>query len=215
MRVVILGASRFGAATAELLIEAGNEVVVIDRDHARLEAISDRMDCGLVEGDGTLPSVLRDAYRDEKDVFIALTNASDDNILACVVARSVGFSRVIPQITATEYMDVCEELDLSDAINPHAMVAENLKLGLDDDTEVDPDTSLHNQLALKRVIVPGALDGKTLDGLDLPESARAVAVIRGEDERFPEKDHELSEEDCILFAVKRDELKTLSSLFEA
>ncbi|MEO1779726.1 MAG: NAD-binding protein, partial [Pseudomonadota bacterium] len=144
MRVIILGASRFGAAIAERLIEADHEVVLIDKDRDRLQKLAETVDCGMVEGDGTLPSVLRDVFRDEDDAFIAVTNASDDNILASVVARSVGFGRVIPQITSMELMDVCEELDLTEAINPHATVAESICTGLEDRTEVDTDATLHN-----------------------------------------------------------------------
>lgn len=214
MRVTILGASRFGAAIAEQLIDEDHEVVIIDQDHARLERLSERLDCGMIEGDGTLPSTLRDAYRDKKDVFIAVTNASDDNILASLVARSVGFGRVIPQITSSELMDVCHELDLDDVINPHATVAESICAGLEDRAAVDQEAVLHNELAIKRVTVPEALDGKTLGSLDLDEMARAVALIRDEEERWPNPDTTLKAGDCLVFSAKREELEALSRAFD-
>ena len=60
MRIVILGASRFGTAIAETLMEAQHEVVVIDRSRERLEALAERLDCGMLTGDGTMPSPLRE-----------------------------------------------------------------------------------------------------------------------------------------------------------
>lgn len=215
MRVIILGASRFGLAIAQRLIEAGNEVVIIDKDRARLEKLSERLDCGMVEGDGTLPSVLRDAFNDERDIFIAVTNASDDNILASIVARSVGFGRVIPQITSAEFMDVCEELELVDAINPHATVAESVCVGLEGKTEVDTDATLHHELALKRVTVPDALDGKTLDEIEVPQSARAIAIIRDGTETMAERYASLQAGDSVLFALERADSDALDDAFDA
>ncbi|MFW5654135.1 MAG: potassium channel family protein [Roseicyclus sp.] len=213
MRVVILGASRFGTAIAERLIEDEHEVVVIDRDRGTLEALAERLDCGMLEGDGTMPSTLRDVWRGEDDVFVAMTNASEDNILACLVARSIGFGRLIPQIVASELMKVCEELELKDAINPHATVASDVAEALEDRAELDHDTALVNQLALKRVHVPERLGGTRLGDLELPDGARAVAVIRDEDESLPEDDTELKAGDHVLMVATREAIDDLGGIF--
>lgn len=214
MRVTILGASRFGAAIAERLIEDGHEVVLIDKDRERLDKLSGRLDCGMIEGDGTMPTTLRDAFRDEEDVFIAVTNASDDNILASLVARSVGFSRVIPQITAAELMDVCHELELNDVINPHATVAESICAGLEDRTVINQDVALHNQLALQRVSVPQSMDNQRIGDLDLPGDAKPVALIRDENESFADAETVIQAGDCLIFAVERDASARLGKQFD-
>lgn len=214
MRIAILGASRFGTAIAETLIEAEHEVVVIDQSRERLEALAERLDCGMLKGDGTMPSTLREVWRDENDVFIAVTNASEDNILACLVARSVGFGRVIPQIVASELMRVCEELELTDAINPHATVAQDVADALEDRAELDHETALTNQLALKRVHVPRRLEGTALDDLKLPEGARPVALIREEDEHLPDGDMTLEAGDHILMVAPREAIDEIGELFQ-
>jgi trk system potassium uptake protein TrkA len=214
MRVVVLGASRFGVAIAEHLIADAHEVVLIEKDRARLERLADRLDCGMIEGDGTLPTIQREAYRDENDVFIAVTNASDDNILASLVARSVGFGRVIPQIVSSELMAVCKELDLTDVINPHATVAESICGGLEDDAAVAPEALLQNELALKRVIVTGAQAGKTVGDLSLPDEARAIALVRDEKESFASGETELKQDDELIFLLKRGDTEALDGCFE-
>lgn len=214
MRIVILGASRFGEAIADKLIEGGHEVVVIDQSREKLESLAERLDCGMLEGDGTMPTTLREAFRDENDVFVAMTNASEDNILAALVARSIGFGRVVPQIVSSELMKVCKELDLNDVINPHATVAEDFAEALQDRAELDHETALRNELALKRVHVPQRMSGETYGDLDLPEGTRGIALIREEEERLIEEDVELREGDHILFVLDRDRLDDLSGLFK-
>jgi len=214
MRIVILGASRFGTAIAETLMEADHEVVVIDQSRERLEALAERLDCGMLNGDGTMPSTLREVWRDENDVFVAVTNASEDNILACLVARSVGFGRVIPQIVASELMKVCEELELTDAINPHATVAQDVADALEDRAEMDHETALTNQLALKRVHVPERMVGTTMADLDLPGGTRPVALIRDEDEHLAEDDTKLEAGDHILMVTPREAIDELGEMFQ-
>ena len=214
MRVVILGASRFGAAIADKLIEENHEVVLIDKDRDRLEKLSERLDCGMIEGDGTMPSVLEDTYRDEKDAFVAVTNASEDNILAALVARSIGFGRVIPQIVSSQLVNVCRQLELHDVINPHATVAESIADALEDKTALDQEAVLQNELSLKRIKVPERLEGTPFGEVDLPDGVRGIAVIRGESERLLSNDHELSSQDCLLFAVERSRLEDLNALFD-
>lgn len=213
MRVVILGGSKFGTATAEKLIESGHEVVIIDKDRARLERLADRLDCGLIEGDGTLPTVLREAHSDENDVLIALTNASDDNILASVVARSVGYGRVIPQIVSSELLDVCRELELNDVITPHATVAESICHALEDDAEIEEETSLHHDLSLKRVTVPKGCPAETIADLELPQGCLPIARIRGKEECLATRDTAIAPDDQILFAVENDRSDALDDIF--
>lgn len=214
MRVVIVGASRFGAAIAEQLIEAEHEVVLVDKDHQRLEDLAERLDCGMIEGDGTLPTVLKEVYRSEEDVCVSVTNASEDNILSALVARSVGFGRVIPQIVSSELVNVCHQLDLRDVINPHATVAESIAEALEDRAALDHETALQNQLSLKRVHVPDRLAGCRFCDIDLPERARGVALIRDGEESLLDRDEELREGDHILMAVHREELDALNDCFD-
>ncbi|OAN79438.1 potassium transporter [Jannaschia sp. EhC01] len=214
MRIVILGASRFGAAIAETLIEAEHEVVVIDKDRSRLETLADRIDCGMMEGDGTMPTTLREAYRDENDVFVSVTNASEDNILAALVARSIGYGRVIPQIVSQELLKVCTELELTDVINPHATVAQDFAEALEDRDELDHETALRNQLALKRVHVCEVMDGKTFGDLDLPEGVQGVALVRDGDESLLSPDQTLQTDDHLLLVLDRDLLDQVSDLFK-
>ncbi len=214
MRIVIVGGSKFGIATAEQMIEHGHEVVLVDKDRDRLERLSEQLDCGLIEGDGSSPSVLREAFRDKSDVLIALTNASDDNILTALVARSVGFGRVIPQIISPELLEVCSELELNDTITPHATVAKSLCRALEEDTEVTEDLNLTGALRLKRVEVPDTLDGKTLADLETPKEARAVAIIDGDTESLADSQATLRAGMHILFAVDCNKVKALESCFE-
>ena len=212
MRIVIIGASSFGLAIAEELIETDREVVLIDKSRELLEQAAERIDCGMIEGDGSNPDVLREAFRDEDDVCIAVTNASEINILAALIGRSIGYGRVIPQITSNALLRVCCELGLDDVINPHAKVAEDIVDMLTGDDEAMKEPLLQDDLLLTRVTVPERLAGERLD---LPGQGRLVALIRDGEEQLPGQDVTLQAGDVLIVVLPRDRQEDLTKAFAA
>lgn len=213
MHITVLGASRFGVATARQLIDSGHEVVLIDIDKARLDELADGLDCAMICGDGALPSTLRDAFGDGSDALVALTNEDNVNILAAVVARSVGYERVVPQIVRPELLSVVEALNLGDVITPHESLARSIVSALTEHSEVDTELALHRQLRLINHVVPKGLAGRKIGDLDLPDKARAVAHANDESETFAQPDTELAEGDHVMFVAADEAVKGLNKLF--
>ncbi|MBY8974382.1 TrkA family potassium uptake protein [Rhodobacteraceae bacterium NNCM2] len=211
MRIVIIGISPLGSAAAKRLIEAGHDVVVIDQKRSKLDALSERFDCGLVEGDGTLPSTLREAGGEEPGALLALTNSDEDNILAAVVARSVGFERVIPQIINAELCAICDELKLDDMITPHETVSASLLDMLDDRAHSERSTNLSGQLRLMEYVVSGALVGQQPDEVETGgHEGSIIAINRGDEELFAADAGAIEEGDTLVLVTRRDDADALS-----
>lgn len=215
MRIVIVGASRFGISTTVQLVEAGHEVVLVDRDRERLESLSNDLDCGFICGDGTLPSVQRDAFADHADALILLTNADDENVLAALVGRSIGFGRVIPQIVREELIAVCDELGLDDMITPHATVARSIVRTIESHDDPSLELRVHKNFDLMGYHVGERQVGKTIGELGLPSKARVVALTRGEEDRIVEEETELRDGDRLIVAVAPEAKARMRSLFDS
>lgn len=86
MRVVVVGGGRVGLRTAELLVDRGHDALIVERDPARCEELSDAYVATVVEGDGTDPSVLRQTSLDRVDVVLALTSSTGTNLTVCLLA---------------------------------------------------------------------------------------------------------------------------------
>ena len=212
MRIVIVGASRFGTATAHQLVENGHEVILVDTDAQLLEELAEELDCGMIHGDGTLPSVQRDACGDGADALVALTNKDDVNILAAAVARQVGFDRVVPQIVRPELIAVCEELGLTDLVTPHATVARSLVQVIEDRNDAVMDLRLHKALQVLGYQIGDSRAGKRVGELDLPRDCRVIAITRGQDEALVFDDTELCEGDVLIIVAARGVKEKLDEL---
>jgi trk system potassium uptake protein TrkA len=213
MRIVIVGASRFGISTASRLADAGHEVVIVDRDGDKLATLSEEIDAGLLEGDGSLPTVLREAYGDGADALVLLTNVDDVNILAALVGRSVGYPRVVPQIVREELMAVCEELGLENLITPHATVARSIARTLETQHDAAIDLMSHSGFDVLGYRVGADKAGTRIRDLDLPDATRLIAVAREEREELVTEEMRLEEGDTLIAAVAPDAQDEMDQLF--
>lgn len=210
MRVVIVGASPLGRALAGKLVDASHDVVMIDRNAEKLDALGGRLDCGLIEGDGTLPSILREAGGDEPDALLALTNSDEDNILCAVVGRSVGYQRVIPQIIQSELCAICEELTLEDVITPHETVAADLLDTIEDRKGAEASAHLTGALRLAEYNISASMTGKDATEIDLGTDASVIAVKRGDEEMLARAAGQLRESDVLVIVLQRDKAEEIA-----
>jgi trk system potassium uptake protein len=147
MRVIIVGCGRVGAGLAEHFARAGHQVTIIDQNSdafARLEADFPGQ---AVRADGTDEDVLRRVGTDGADLFYALTEGDNRNILAAQLAiETFGVSRVVAKVndpvraeayTSLGLATICRTRMLIDALARYAgMEADPGADGVHQPTEV-------------------------------------------------------------------------------
>ena len=107
-RVVIAGGGNIGFRLASAL-EPTNQVKVIEHNKARARAISERLGKSIVlHGDAADEELLLEENIDNSDIFVALTNAEEANILSAMVAKKLGCKKVMALITRPSYADLVE-----------------------------------------------------------------------------------------------------------
>jgi trk system potassium uptake protein TrkA len=99
VKIVIVGCGRVGASAAELWDVAGHEVVVLDVSTRAFERLPSSFGGSAIRGDGTDEDVLRRAGAAGADVFLALTEGDNRNVMAAqLAAEALGVQRVIAKI---------------------------------------------------------------------------------------------------------------------
>ena len=111
MKIVIVGCGRVGASLAESYDRAGHEVIVLDAATSAFERLPSSFGGESIRGDGTDEDVLRRAGAEGADVFLALTEGDNRNVMAAQLANeALGVKRVIAKINdpvrATAYAEL-------------------------------------------------------------------------------------------------------------
>ncbi len=103
VQIVIAGAGEFGFNVAERLSREGHDIVVVDRDEEALDALRDTLDVAVVHGDAARAGVLKRAGVEGADMFLALTNMDETNLVASLIAQRMGASTRIARISNPEF----------------------------------------------------------------------------------------------------------------
>ena len=111
MKIVIVGCGRVGAVVAEAYDAGGHDVVVVDAETSAFDRLPDAFHGRAVRGDGTDEDVLRRAGAEGADVFLALTEGDNRNVMAAqLAAEALGIGKVIAKINdpvrAAAYADL-------------------------------------------------------------------------------------------------------------
>lgn len=131
MKIVIVGCGRVGASAAELWDDAGHEVIVIDIATRSFERLPSSFRGVAIRGDGTDEDVLRRAGAEGADLFLALTEGDNRNVMAAQLAmEALGVERVIAKINDPVRSTAYAELGISTVCRTGLMIdAMNAFLG--------------------------------------------------------------------------------------
>ena len=99
MKIVIVGCGRVGASVAEAYDRSGHQVLIIDSSTAAFDRLPSVFGGTAIRGDGTDEDVLKRAGAEGADVFLALTEGDNRNVMAAqLAAEELGIDRVIAKI---------------------------------------------------------------------------------------------------------------------
>jgi len=213
VRTVFIGAGSLAVMTARLLLRRRHEVVMVEREKGRIDALSEELDCGFVHGDGSKPAILRETDPEQSDVLFCLTGSDQANIIASLVGRSLGFPRVITKVEDPEFEHICVELGLEETIIPSRTIGRYLvdTVGGMDLLEL---SGLLKDEARLFSFVARVEDAVPLDELNLPSESRVVWLYR--DGRFllPERSDRLRVGDEVVVITHSRYLATLRERWE-
>lgn len=131
MKVVILGAGKLGYTIAELLSSEQVEVVVVDKNEDQLTAVKENLDVMTINKNGTNPITLNDPDINGADIFIAVTETDEVNMVACVLAKKHGAKHTIARIRDMQFMGEAKDylkknFDIDLMVNPELIAANEI-----------------------------------------------------------------------------------------
>jgi trk system potassium uptake protein TrkA len=219
-KVVIAGGGNIGLDLARAL-EATNQVKVIERDWQRARQISEQLSRAVVlHGDSADEELLLEENIDSADVFVAVTNAEEANILSAMLAKRLGARKVMALINKIAYAELVESGTIDIAISPQQITlgtllahvrrgdvvkVHSLRRGAAEAIEA----VAHGNARESRVV------GRLIDEIRLPRGATISAIVRGDEVLMAHHDTQIKADDhVILFIADRRQIDEVERLFE-
>ncbi len=220
-QAIIVGGGRIGGALAQVLEHSAIQVKVIESHRQRAAQLAAELGHTLVlQGDGTDEELLREENIRAMDLFVAVTNDDEANILSSMLAKQLGVSRVITLIKRGAYVDLIQRTGIDVAVSPtqgtigrilahvrrgDVAMVHSLRRGAAEAIEV----LVHGDSSTSRVV------GRRLDELRLPNGVSVGAIIRGNEVKIAHHDVVIQPDDhVILFVVDKKRIAQVEKLFE-
>ncbi len=219
-KVVIAGGGNIGLTLAKQL-EATNQVKVIERGYERARQLSEQLNRAIVlHGDSADEELLLEENIDSADVFVAVTNAEEANILSAMLAKRLGARKVMALINKPAYAELVESGTIDIAISPQQITlgtllahvrrgdvakVHSLRRGAAEAIEA----VAHGDARESRVV------GRMVEEVRLPRGASISAIVRGDQVLMAHHDTLIQADDhVILFIADRRQIDEVERLFE-
>ena len=219
-RVVIAGGGNIGFRLASEL-EDKNQVKLIERDSKRARRVSELLNrTTVLLGDAADEELLLEENIDSVDVFAALTNSEEANILSAMLAKRLGAHKVMALINKPSYAELIESGSIDVAISPQTVTIGSLLAHVRRGDVVRVHSLRRGAAEAIEVVVHGDTDsskviGRRIEDIKLPQGTTLGAVVRGEDVIIAHHDTSIQADDhLILFLTDRRHIEAVEKLFQ-
>ncbi len=219
-RVVIAGGGNIGVRLA-LALEQTNQVKLIERDVNRAKHISEQVAKAIVlVGDAADEELLLEENVDNVDVFCALTNSEEANILSSMLAKRLGAHKVMALINRPSYVDLVESGSIDIAISPQQVTIGSLLAHVRRGDVVKVHSLRRGAAEAIEAIAHGSAEesrvvGRTIEEIDLPPGSAIVALVRDDQVIIAHHDTIIETDDhVILFMTDRRKIERIEQLFQ-
>jgi trk system potassium uptake protein TrkA len=219
-RVVIAGGGNIGVRLA-LALERTNQVKIIEKDSRRARRISEQLNRAIVlVGDAADEELLLEENVDNVDVFCAITNSEEANILSSMLAKRLGAHKVMALINRAAYVDLVEAGSIDIAISPQQVTIGSLLAHVRRGDVVKVHSLRRGAAEAIEAIAHGTetesrVVGRRIEQIELPKGTAIVALVRNDQVVIAHHDTVIETDDhVILFMTDRRKIERLEQLFQ-
>ena len=192
MNIIVAGCGKIGRALVSNLVSEGHDVTVMDNSPKIIEQMTETFDVMGICGNCADCETLEEAGAADTDIFVAVTDSDELNMLSCFLAQKIGASHTIARIRNPEYNDqslgfMRQHLGISISINPELLIAYEINKIVKLPSAVKVENFSRRALEMVEIILPqdSELDGMTL--VKIREKYKAnylICTVQREDEVY-------------------------------
>jgi len=217
-RIMITGGGNIGKHLSDSM--SGNfQVKVIEKNEDRSEYLSEVLDdVTIINADSSNEDILLEENIEHMDVFCALTNDDEANILSAMLAKKLGSKTVMSIINKTSYSDLVEKQEIDIIISPEDLTIGALLTHIRKGSILKAHSLMHGFLELLEIEVRDNPDtkilGKNIGQLNLSENIVLCCIIRNNEFIFDSSNILLEQSDRLVCLVNKKDVKQIEDLFE-
>lgn len=218
--IMIAGGGNIGLSLA-LALENHYSVKIINRSEERCQVIAEKLNNAIVlQGDAIDENLLRNENIHDVDVFCALTNDDEINILSATLAKRMGARKVMALINRQAYVDLIVSQEIDIIISPQQATISNLLSFVRRGDIVQVHSLRRGTAEALEIVAHGTQEnsqviGRTISELPLPPTTLVGAIVRAGIVKIATPELVIESEDhVILFTTDKKDIYKIERLFQ-
>jgi trk system potassium uptake protein TrkA len=219
-RIIIAGGGNIGSRLAEA-IEGRYQTKIIERGIERCSYLSERLNKAIILcGEASDKELLLEESIEDTDVFLALTNDDEANIMSSMLAKRLGARKVMTLINNPAYVDLVQGGEIDIAISPQQATIGSLLTHVRRGDIVNVHSLRRGAAEALEAIAHGdsqssKVVGKAIEDIELPTGTTIGAIVRNDEVLIAHDDVVVQSGDhVILFLVDKTRIPEVERLFQ-
>ena len=219
-RIMVAGGGNIGLRLARAL-EGSYSVRLVEHNKRRCEMLAAKVEHALVlNGDATDEELLEEENIAEMDLFIAVTNDDENNIMSSLLAKRMGARRVVALINRRSYVDLVQRAQIDIAISPAQATIGKLLAHVRRGDVVAVHSLRRGAAEALEAVVHGDRDScrvtdRRIEEIELPPGTTIGAIVRGEEVLMAHHDTRIAAGDhVIVFVTDKKIVPRVEKLFQ-
>lgn len=216
MYIIIGGGGEVGYYLARNLLRQGHEVLLMEKNLGRYQALSEELGQSIFRGDACEARVLEEAGARRADVIIAVTGEDEDNLVICQVAKKrFNVGRTIARLNNPRNELLFQKLGIDVTVSPTKSILSLVESELPGRRFVMLLTLKRAGLEIVELSIPAIspVVGRKLSQVNLPRRCNLALIIRDQEPIFPSGDIELRANDEVYALVTSEAEEELRRIF--
>lgn len=216
-RIMIVGGGRIGYYVAKTMEERGVSVKIIEKDIERCKFLLKSLKKSVIlHGDGSDQKLLEEENISDMDVFAAISNNEELNIMASMLAKSRGAMKVITIVNRTDYLPLANNLGIESVLSPRLITASTLLKYVRRGDILSLTTIAEGKAEIMEAEAHegSVLIGKTLREVELPKKTLIGAILRENRVIIPSGNDEIIGNDRLIIFTLKESIKQVEELLQ-
>jgi trk system potassium uptake protein TrkA len=214
-RIMIVGGGRIGFYVAKTMEERNLSVKIIEQDAERCKFLLKSLKKSVIlHGDGSDQKLLEEENINDMDVFAAISNNEELNIMASLLAKSRGVKKVITVVNKTDYLPLAHNLGIEAVLSPRLITADTILKYVRSGNILSLTTIAEGKAEIMEAEAKDGsiLIGKTLREVELPQKTLIGAIIRNNNVIIPSGNDKIAGNDKLIIFTLRDSIRQVEDL---
>lgn len=216
MYVIVAGGGKVGHYLTRALVDAGHEVLMIEKERSRADYLADEFGDVVTWGDACEVSVMKEVGMNRADVVVAVTGDDEDNLVICQMAkRKFNVPRTIARVNNPKNEEIFQMLGIDTTVSSTKIIFNLIEQQIETDQVIPIAALQRGNIEIVEVdLSPSSpVVGKRIANISLPPEALVISIVRDGHAMLPNIDVEFKVGDTVIALVTAEKEAELRAIF--